>query len=161
MVPLGHKEAGVFIHQLLPRTGWGHSWSIKSLVLPACHAATPRNWAPSQDQRPPLGKKTEEAVSVQAVSRVRGQRWTGPPQCLLHCAKDSLGSISVHLHSESVVLVHVATISISQRRELRLREFRQHAPSHPVGAGQHTSNFYTKLPLRGPERVSDLPEATQ
>lgn len=69
--------------------------------------------------------------------------------------------ISVNLHYNSVVPVHVATISILQRRQLRLREVKQDVSGHTADPGQGNSNFYTKLFLRGLERVCDGLGATQ
>lgn len=73
IVPLRHKDAGVFIHQLLPHTGWDQSQSIKSLAFPAYRATTHMNWAPSQDQRPLSGRNTKYLPVCRQLQGERGE----------------------------------------------------------------------------------------
>lgn len=68
-----------------------------------------------------LQEKIQKYLSGCRQVQVKGERWMGSPQDLLHCEKNSLSLISIHLHRNFVV-VYTETIWVLQKRELRLRE---------------------------------------
>ena len=79
IVPLRGKEAGELIHQPLPHPGWGHSWSIKSLALPACHTYELSTFPTPETT---LRKKYTGTCQCSSISRVGWDGWMGPPQRL-------------------------------------------------------------------------------